>query len=754
MVTTILLLTAALAAGSWKIVVFTRASVAELDTATQLAEIAPRPQSTIVFDRHGRPAFSYFIEQRIDVPLARVSTAMIQAILAVEDKRFFSHRGLDPVRIAAAAWRNVRAGRVVEGGSTLTQQLARASQLSRRRTLERKLREAMIASRLEQRYSKEQILEAYLNTVYFGEGYYGVEAAARGYFGKPASALDPAEAALLAALVRAPSHDAPGISPERGRRRRNLVLRLMHDQQRISADELRRASGAPMPSASHQASAGATILAGNQQGLYFQEELRRQLVAAFGNDRVLRGGLRVYSTYDPDLQKAAEDAIATRVAQIRKRRPAAKELQGSLVSIDPATGDVLALVGGRDFQETSFNRVTQARRQAGSAFKPILYAAALERGYAPGTLLTALDVPIGEPGADWLPAGDHERAEYTLRRALTVSSNRAAAQLLQQVGTSTAIYYARRLGVESPLPMVPSLALGTGEVTLLELTGAYTAFANRGTSSIPRLFTRVEDQSGITIVFNDERHTRAIAEGTAYMMSSMLSDVITSGSGAGVRAAGFRLPAGGKTGTTDDYADAWFIGYTPHIVTGVWFGFDRPQAIMARGFGGTVAAPAWAQFMKHATRHDRPDWYEMPPDVEKVAICRLSGARATPACRYHYLFAAVPVGTAGIIPTDSPAPVQPIPPAEPAVYEDLFPIGAVPSELCPLHRGPDAEQNREPDIREVPGPADAALQVSGPEAPAEKGAHRDRRQRHDEQQRRRPLEQQACCERGIKNDSQ
>ena len=252
--------------------------------------------------------------------------------------------------------------------------------------------------------------------------------------------------------------------------------------------------------------------------------------------------------------------------------------------MDPLTGDVVALVGGRDFSESRFNRATQARRQAGSAFKPIIYAAALERGYAPGTMLRDLDTPITSYGPAWLPAGDHESSEYTLRRALKVSSNRAAAQLMQQVGMSTTIYYAQRLGIASTLPTVPSLALGTGEVTLIELTAAYTAFANRGITSLPRLFTRVEDADGVPLFFQEENHTRAISEGTAYMMSSMLSDVISGGTATGARSSGFKLPAAGKTGTTDDYSDAWFVGYTPHLITGVWFGFDRPSPIARPGF--------------------------------------------------------------------------------------------------------------------------------------------------------------------------
>jgi 1A family penicillin-binding protein len=674
--------------------VLAQSIVEGLDRAKALAELAPRPEATIVYDKNGKPAFTFFVEQRIHVPLDRVSTHMIDALIAVEDQRFFSHHGIDPFRVVGAAWRNFRLGRIVEGGSTITQQLARAS-LSSERTYDRKIREILLAAQLEQRYTKAQILEEYLSTVYMGEGYYGVEAASRGYFGKPASDLQPHEAALLAALVRSPSTDAPCVGPARALKRRNLVLRLMREQGRISQEELRSASAAALPAPGHKNPTSIGDLAGNgaETGLYFQEEVRRQLFALFGADKVLRGGLRVYSTYDPAMQRQAESAVTTRIAEIVKMRPAAKDLQGSFVAMDPVTGDVHALVGGRDFRASSFNRATQAHRQAGSAFKPIIYAAALERGYSPGTILRDLDAPISAGTDTWLPTGGHEQSEYTLRGALKVSSNRAAAQLLQRVGVSTAVYYAQRLGIQSQLPQVPSLALGTGEVTLLELTTAYTAFANRGTAAAPRLITRVEDANGISIYSAGERHTQAISPTTAYLMSSMLADVISSGTGAGARAAGFKLPAAGKTGTTDNYADAWFVGYTPHLVAGIWFGLDRPAPIMRGGFGGVVAVPAWARFMRAATTTDKPDWYAMPGDVEKVAICRLSGARATEACRHQADVYSVTNedGSPQLVPVDAMADpgdvahARTLPPEQPPVYEDLFAIGAVPSEPCPLH---------------------------------------------------------------------
>ena len=681
MVGAIVVVAAATWVAAYRAAVFTWRVAAELDMVASLARLGPRPQTTTVLDRHGRPAFTFFQERRTDVPLDRVAPVMVDALLAIEDRRFFSHNGLDPWRIAGAGWRNLRAGRIREGGSTITQQLVRVAQLTPKRTFERKLREALIATRLEERYSKQQILEAYLNTVYFGQGYHGVEAASQGYFGKPAADLEAHEAALLAAVVRSPSVDAPGVSPARARARRDLVLRLMRDQGRLAPAGYQQATAAAIPARTGTGQVAAT----NAVGQYFEEELRRQLVAQFGSERVLRGGLRVHSTYDPALQQAAEAAVTTRIAEIIKGRARAKDLQGALVSLDPMTGDVLALVGGRSFEASSFNRATQARRQAGSAFKPIVFAAALERGYAPGTVLSELDAVIGIGEDAWLPGGEHEAPEYSLRGALKVSSNRAAAQLMQQVGVTTTAYYAQRLGIVSPLPMVPSLALGTGEVTLLELTAAYTAFANKGIAAAPRLFTRVEDSEGRTIYEQPERHTRAISEGTAFMLSSMLADVVSSGTAAGARSQGFGLPAAGKTGTSDDYADAWFVGYTPRVVTGVWFGLDMPAPIMARGFAGTVAVPAWARFMKQATKGHRAEWYKLPSDVERVAICRRSGARATDACRHQYVLAAV----SGPVMFSSAGYVEaPPPPSEPPVYEEFVPVSTVGSEPCPLHGGP------------------------------------------------------------------
>jgi 1A family penicillin-binding protein len=652
--------------------------------AATLSEIGPHPQTTIVYDRLNRPAFTFFIEQRVDVPLDRVSPRMVDALLAVEDRRFYTHHGLDARRIVKAAWRNWRAGRIVEGGSTLTQQLARLEQLSSARTLRRKIREMMIAVRVEERYSKKQILTAYLNAVYFGDGYYGVEAASRGYFGKPAAELEPHQAALLAALVRSPGAYSPSAFPERALKRRNLVLRLMRDTGRLTEAEYR--AGIDMPL--RPAKTAEQLTPSSTCGQYYQEEVRRQLVAHFGGRQVLRGGLRVYTGYDPEMQCAAESAIAARIAQITRAHKSARDLEASLVALEPGSGEVRALVGGRDFDATSYNRATQAHRQPGSAFKPIIYAAALERGLVPASILKNIDEPIMTDRGPWLPGGEHEGHEYSLRTALKISSNRAAVQLLQRVGVSQATYYAGRLGIESPLPSVPSLALGTGDVTLLELTSAYAVFANQGVAITPHLITRVDDADGVSIWTDMPGRHQAVTNATAFLMSSMLADVIASGTGTGVRAAGFKLPAAGKTGTTDDYSDAWFVGYTPHLVTGVWFGLDKPAPIMNRGFAAVVAVPAWADFMKSATAKDGPDWFQQPLDVEKVAICRTSGMLPTDACRHGWTgvdnvqvgLSEIPgeaIGTSG----RAAAPAK----SASTVYEDYFPIGSAPTEPCPVH---------------------------------------------------------------------
>lgn len=634
-----------------------------LDQLSRDLRLDSAPEASLVYDRHNNLVFSFASEDRTNVPLAHVSATMINAVLIAEDRYFFRHAGMDVIALARAAWVDLKARAVKQGGSTITQQLIRHVALSTERTLERKIKEALLALRVERRFDKHKILEAYLNRVYFGNGHYGVEAAARGYFAKSASDLNAAESALLAAILPCPSVCSPRTSPHIAKSRRDTVLKAMRKSGALAESDYTSAVAWPIALAPERHDPyttphHVTVEPGKHAaGLHFLEAVRRQVMEQYGSEDVLKGGLRIYTTLDMALQRHAEEAIAVRLAQLDKMQ----RLEAALVAIDPPSGEVLAMVGGRDFHTSSFNRAMQAKRQPGSAFKPLVFAAALEQGYTPSSQVTGMDTPIHTAQGAWLPSGDHERANYTLRQALTVSSNRAAVRVMQLVGITTTQTYARRLGITSPLPPVPSLALGTGEVTLLDLTSAYGAFANGGIIAPHTLISRIEDRHGNVIWQSglDRRPYRAIRPGTAYLISSMMADVVNRGTASRARAEGFRLPAAGKTGTTDDYGDAWFVGYTPSLVAGVWFGHDQKKPIMRRGFAGTVAVPAWARFMKKATEGNKPEWFDMPSDVERIAVCRTTGNRASAHCRTD-------------VAEDGRA----------NVYEDYYLMGTGPYEAC------------------------------------------------------------------------
>jgi penicillin-binding protein 1A len=601
-----------------------------------LRDIGAMAQSTTLLDVHDRQAFTIYREQRIEVPLARISPHLIDAVLAVEDQRFYDHGGLDIVRVFGAALTNIREGRAAQGGSTLTQQLARQSFLTPEKTYRRKLKEAIVAARIEGQFEKDQILELYMNKVYFGDGLYGVEAASLGYFGKHASEVSVAEAALLAGLVKSPSTYAPTVDMERAMSRRRIVLDAMRDMGVIEPDTYEQA-------VAEQVTLHDTLRKEEAYGRYFKEEVRKQLVERFGWERVYQGGMKVYTTIDLELQKAAEQEVARGLEEIERRqsrltRNAAAEadgevLQGALVAMDPRTGEVRAMVGGRDFEQSKFNRATQAYRQPGSAFKPFVYAAAIERGFSPATVLTKLDEPTATVDGDWLPEDDHSSgSSMTMRTALRTSSNRAAVRMIKEVGIPAAVRYAERLGFGS-VPGVPSLALGSGEVTLISMVAAYSSFANEGLLPAPTLIRRVETMDGQVLYEGTSPPQRAVSEATAFLMSNMMADVIASGTAASARRFGFALPAAGKTGTTNDYHDAWFVGYTPALTTGVWVGYDMPRTIVKDGYAAQLAVPIWARFMTTATQNHKRAWLEVPPTVSSATICRISGKLATSDCR-------------------------------------------------------------------------------------------------------------------------
>ena len=645
---------------------------ADLPTASELRGVGSNAQATTLYDANSRPAFTIFREQRTDAPLSAISPHLVHAIVAIEDQRFYDHGGVDVVRIVAAALNNIRARRAAQGGSTLTQQLVRRSFLTPDKTFRRKLKEAVLAWRLERQFTKDQILEMYLNKVYFGDGLYGAEAASLGFFGKHAKDLDVPESALLAGLVKSPSTYAPTVSLDRAMARRNVVLQAMRDAGAIDP--------ATYDSAARSRPRLADALRSEEAyGQYFKEEVRKQLVQRFGWDRVYQGGLKVYTTIDLEMQKTAEREVARALADIEQRQakrrgtaPAVESdpLQGALVAMDPLTGEVRAMVGGRDFDRSRFNRATQAKRQAGAAFKPFVYATALEQGYTPATLITGLSNPIATLQGEWVPADEHLASDgITMRAALRTSSNRAAVQMLQQVGIPTTVRYAQRLGIGG-LPAVPSLALGSGEVTLLSMTSAYSVFANQGMVAQPSLVRRVEDASGAVLYSANPHQERAVSEATAFIMTSMMSDVINAGTAWQARKVGFTLPAAGKTGTTNDYHDVWFVGFTPHLVAGVWIGYDLPRTILGNGYAGDLAVPLWGRFMAIATHNDPPDGFRMPSTVVPVTVCRLTGKRPTDSCRGAVVF------DGGGEPTN-----------QSMVYTEYFVRGTEPIDFCPLHGG-------------------------------------------------------------------
>ena len=581
-------------------------------------------------------------EHRQDVPLSQIPDDLQHAFVAVEDHRFFNHPGVDPIALVRAALRNIREPGTVEGGSTLTQQLARTLFLSNARTYGRKIREAALALMIDAELTKEQVLELYLNRIYLSAGVYGVETMSRHLFGKPARQLSLPESALIAGLARAPSALSPWTNLDGAIERSHVVLARMREEGFITevqeaAARRTRPRIRPYP--------GAT----DPRGGYAKEFLRQQFRDRFGGDHPPDWEVR--TTFIPDLQMLAERAVADGL-----RRFGEPELQAALIAIDPASGDILAIVGGRDFRVSQYNRAARSRRQPGSAFKPLLYAAALEHGFSPVTVLEGLASIAPQGPEEWSPrnASGETPDRLTLRAALLESNNRAATALQQRIGSRPVLRLASDVGLHD-LPDVPSLSLGTGLVTPLELTGAFAAFPNGGFAVHPRGIVRVIDADGGTAFDNPVQTARVISPETAFQIVSMLEDVMDRGTGSPARNLGVRFPVGGKTGTTDDFKDAWFVGFSSSMVAGVWVGFDQPQTIARDGYGSRYALPIWSDFMRQATRYRRPDAFEPPSGLRDEILCRISYLRAVEGC---------------------------------PVYTEYFKEGdQIPGRLCPLHEG-------------------------------------------------------------------
>lgn len=592
-----------------------------------------------LLDRHG-VVFARLHPRRVQaLPLDSLPPSLPEAFLAVEDRRFYSHRGIDWFRVVGAALRNLDGDRRAQGASTLTMQLARSvfpDEISRTdRTLRRKLVEARVARSIETRFPKERILELYLNHVFLGLNSPGVGAAARHWFGREASELTLPQAALLAGLARAPAHYDPRRNPERARARRDLVLSLMEAQGRITAEEAEAARAAPLG-----VPTSPPPLPPSTPAPWFVDVVRSEVERALGS-RAHLPRLRIHTTLDPAVQAAAEGALAARLAAVERgdfgtyrgaafdpRAPAGPDgtdyLQGAVVVLEPRSGEVLALVGGRDHTHSPFNRATAGRRQAGSAFKPFVYAAALESGFLPSQPLLDRPFRLAARGAeDWEPRNhDGEfRGVVGMRESLVHSLNVPTARLGMAVGIPRVARTARAMGIESPIPEAPSTSLGTAAVSPLEMAVAYATLAAGGARPVPRFVLRVETESGDVLFRSEASSTAALDPRVAWMITSMLEDAVDRGTGQGARAGGVRGAAAGKTGTTQEATDAWFVGYTPEVAAAVWIGFDRPRTILRGASGGLLAAPVWGRTVaRFQSGRAVPSAWPMPEGVVEAAF--------------------------------------------------------------------------------------------------------------------------------------
>jgi penicillin-binding protein 1A len=626
-------------------------------------------QASKVYAADGRLITDLGLERRTVVPLGEMSPYVKAAFITTEDKRFYEHHGIDWYRVFGAIKNNIFKFRVAEGFSTITMQLARnlwPEDISGRdKTLSRKLREAHVAQEIEAKYPKDKILELYLNQIDLGNRAFGVEAASQRYFGKSVRDLNVAEAATLAAIPKAPSRYNPRRNPNLSVQRRNTILNLLRDNGLLSPEDAERWKAYPLLLSSHSDFSSVAQ--------YFVEYVRQQLDARFGSD-LYKSGYRIYTTLDLDTQQAAERALEARLEAIESgadgkftwptyrqyldsradtpddgSRTTTPYLQGLVVTLDAKTGNIRAMVGGRDFEDSKFNRATQALRQPGSTFKPIVYSAALEAGYPLSHVMVddPLTVEIATDEAPWAPQNyDLEfDGPMTLRRALYMSRNIIAIKLGMEIGEDAVIGEASKFGITTRIPPYPSIHIGSADVIPLEMIAAYTTFANLGTRTVPNAILRVEDRNGKIVWQPQPRSISVMDTAHAWLMTDALRDVVRHGTAVGAVGSRINFPAGGKTGTTNDGFDVWFIGFTPDLVTGVWIGFDQPRKIKANAQGGVLAAPAWTAMMREVyERRAIPPAWPRPDGLTALDIDKTTGYKATPFCPkdVHYIESFIP----------------------------------------------------------------------------------------------------------------
>jgi membrane peptidoglycan carboxypeptidase len=655
--------------------------------------------ASIIYDRKGAQMGKIFIQNRNPVPYDKLSPLLVNAVIAAEDQRFWDHDGVDYLGVLRAAQANWTAGRIRQGASTVTQQLARNSFELKERTYRRKLLEMALALQIEKNFPKKKIMEMYLNRVYFGGGLYGAEAAARGYFGVSAADLTASQAAALAGLLKSPNSLSPWTNVEASKANRDVVLRQMKDLGMLDASAYREALADPLTVRQRPEPVRQS---------YALDYIRQQAIASLGFDRAMNGGFNIYTTIDTDMQRAAEAALQRRATEVEQRPGYGNEsfenfagrlaanppkvgdsnttqpayLQGAVLVLDNQTGGVVVMVGGRDFRHSEYNRSVQGRRPLGTAFLPILYAAAFEKGVFPGTVVQdwALDnrlVGIGG-AAGILGEWGVERAdnqydgEVTAREAFVRGKNAAAVRVGFKTGLEAVGKVAKDAGIESPLRPFANAYLGTSEVTLEESTLAYTMFPGGGTRPArTHVIDRIEDSDGEVIYRRSEERKKVVSDATAWQVHSLMTDALARGTGDkamtdyGLAVAG----AAGKTGTAYGFTDVWYLGYSDRLTCGVWMGFDRPKQIFRGAFGRDLALPVWVDVM-NSSRKDFPSTVMKPPvTVEQVEVCRLSGEAATDKCVEKVR------GPDGTEVSESTA------------YTEYARLGKAPTTACPLHSG-------------------------------------------------------------------
>lgn len=642
----------------------------ELPTEDELKNFRPA-LSTKIFDRNGKLITELFTEKRTWVEFKDIPHHLKLAVLAIEDHTFYHHYGINPKRIFKALIDNIIRRKFTVGGSTITQQLAKISFLTHKKDLRRKLKELILTFNLEYHFSKNEIFEMYLNQAYFGHGAYGIQQAAKIYFSKNVNELSLSEAALLAGLIRYPSYYSPFKNYERAIKRRNVVLKRMLKLNYISQQMYEEALNEPLV-VEHTSIPSKTAP-------YFVEYIKERIEQEFPNENLYTEGLSIITTLDLELQRKAEEIIANHLKEIDKTTKSTEPVQCALMAMDVKTGQILTMIGGRDFRKSQFNRVTQARRQPGSAFKPIIFLAALENNYTPSTIIEDTPLIFYNNGFDWellATTSDYSKIDYkklnkinikneqefilklrelkeknkiwipenygnkylgktTLRRALELSLNSCSIRLTMEIGTTKIIEYARRLGISTALTNTYSLALGASEVIPLELISAYNVFANSGIKVEPYGIIEIRDKFNNTIKSYQPKENIVLSPEISYIVTNILKGVIRNGTGSYARNLG--KVAAGKTGTTNDCTDAWFIGYTPDIICGVWVGFDIKKSLGKDATGGKIACPIWTEYMKFATKDIPNKDFQKPEGVVEVLIDASSGLLASPISKKVYV---------------------------------------------------------------------------------------------------------------------